>query len=429
MKMDALEKLRLTEIAFNAVGHLQEAASRVNRAQEGGCVRRRVNTDGHAIVGLDLILNTNGDLNLIEANGSNQAGSSFGAPDGDLARATHQVEAARERIAVAERGVILIAYATGTGAMPEIIARAALVRDAVNATHPCDLADTSHGLGHAMTVIVDTVEKIASYIGVRDGSLHYAGVPVVSAANPNLLPELVRRGVIARIGASYAINTSVFHDGQLVSLIHDKGAQQDVAFGTGIAPLRWRECNDIAECIIAVADMQALGLASVAKMNAGSGGAGVEFFGPRCGAGEVKAGLNRLVDAATGKYGDHIDKSIWPLRVFEFAQSTGYPLADGLHLWDLRVMGLIRPGSVDLTFCGIRVCPEPFISGHFEKNSVLSNTTGRRPDLSTTRSPLVEYGMPTAHLTAGGVNGQILDRIIDASAKWCEAAWARATEI
>jgi hypothetical protein len=173
--------------------------------------------------------------------------------------------------------------------------------------------------------------------------------------------------------------------------------------------------------------MQALGL-SVVKMNAGSGGAGVEFFGPTCGTEQVEPGLARLIATAGHKYGNQIDRSVWPLRVFEFVESTGYPLADGPHLWDMRIVGLIRPGAVDLTFCGIRICPEPFVAGCFEKGAVLSNVTGRRPDLSTTRSPLVEFGKPTEHLRAGGVDEQVLERIIDASAKWCEAACAHATK-
>src|SRR5687767_11162243 len=106
MHLDPIETLKLVEIAFKAANHLQEAASQVRRPPAGGRVTRPINTEGYAIVGLDLILNINGDLNLIEANGSNQAGSSFGAPDGDLGRAIHQVEAARDRITKAERGVV-----------------------------------------------------------------------------------------------------------------------------------------------------------------------------------------------------------------------------------------------------------------------------------------------------------------------------------
>lgn len=425
MNLNPIQTLNLVEITFNAAGHPQEAASQVQRPKAGGNFVRPINTNGHGFTVLDYILNKNGNLNLIEANGSNAAGSSFGSSDGDLARAMHQVEAARERIEKVERGVVLISYANGTGAMPEIITRAALVRDLISSFRSCDLADTLVGLGEsAITVVVDTVEKIADSISVHDGALHFAGVPVVSAGNPNILPALVRRGVVAREGTGYAVETSVFHDGPLVSLVHNKAAQQAVAAGTGIVPLHWRECYDMASCAKTVAEMQALGLASVAKPNGGSGGAGIEFFGPTYTSEEVAQGLARVIEATSSKYGDNIDRSVWPLRLFEFVESTGYPLADGDHLWDIRIVCLIRPGAVDLTFSSIRVCPEPFIAGRFEKGTVLSNVTGRRPNLSTTLSPLVEFGKPTEHLQAGGVDEEILEKIIDASAKWCEAAWA-----
>lgn len=429
MPIEPIEGLELVEIAFAAASFQQEAASQIRRPRSGGCISRRIDAGGHAIVGLDLILNINGDLNLIEANGSNQAGSSFGAPDGDLARAVHQVEAARDRISQAQHGVVLIAYARGTGAMPEIVTRAALIKDLIHAIRPCRLADTTRPpAAGSITVVVDTVENIADHITAKNCSLHYAGLPVLSAANPNLLPELVRRGVIARDSAGYVVDTTVFHDGPLVSLIHDKGAQQELAAGTGIVPLRWRACDDTNACIATVLEMQARGLASVVKINAGSGGAGIGFFAPTSDSEEVADGLAKLIAAAGEKYGDNTDRSIWPLRVFEFAESSGYPLADGLHLWDMRIVGLIRPGIVDLTFCGIRVCPEPFVPGRYEEGAVLSNVTGRRPDLSTTRSPLVEFGRPTKHLRTGGVDQQVLERVVDAAARWIESAWAHATK-
>ena len=81
-----------------------------------------------------------------------------------------------------------------------------------------------------------------------------------------------------------------------------------------------------------------------------------------------------------------------------------------------------------LTFCGIRICPEAFTEGLFNKGSVLSNVTGRPPDLTTTLSPLVEFGRPTDHLRAGGVDEQMLEKISNACAAWCEAAWANYSE-
>ena len=424
MTSDPIGKMSLVELALRAGGVPHEPASQVRRPRAGGQITLPIQANGYAIIGLDLIVNRNGDLNLCEANGSNMAASSFGASDGDLGRAAHQVASARERIKAAKRGAVLICYASGTGAIDEIITRADLVRDEISRLRPCDLADASLPLQDGLTVVVDTGENIARHVTISGRKLMYRGVEAVSIANLNILPELVRCGRIQRDGARYCIDTSVFHDGPFVELVHDKNAQQRLAVGTGIAPLACRECHDVEACVAAIRDFQALGKVAVAKMNAGSGGSGIEFFGLSASPGEIKAGLSNLFKAAETKYGGSIEKSIWPIRIFEFAQSTGYPANTGQHLWDLRVQALIFPGVVDLTFCGIRLCPEPFTEGRLDKGSVLSNVTGRLPDLKTTLSPLVEFGRPTDHLRAGGVDETMLARIGEACVAWCEAAWA-----
>jgi len=424
MSSDPIGKMMLVELALRAGGVPHEPASQVQRPKAGGQISLPIQADGYAIVGLDLIVNVNGDINLCEANGSNMAATSFGAADGDAARAAHQVASARERITAAERGVVLICYATGTGAIDEIITRADLVREEISRLRPCDLVDAAFPLRDGMTVVVDTVENIAAHVTVTDGTVVYRGVEAVSIANPNILPELVRRGKIERDGARYCLDTSVFHDGPFVELVHDKNAQQHLAAGTGIEPLACRECHDVEACVLAIREFQASGKVSVAKMNAGSGGRGIEFFSTSVSPDEIRAGLSNLFKGAADGYEGPIEKSIWPVRIFEFAQSTGYPVGAGRHLWDVRVQALISPGVVDLTFCGIRLCPEPFTAGRTNKGSVLSNVTGRLPDLATTLSPLVEFGRPTDHLRAGGVDEQMLEKISNACAAWCDAAWA-----
>jgi hypothetical protein len=425
MTKDPIATMMLVELALRTGNVPHEAASQVVRPEGGGQISHPIRADGHALVVLDLIVNANGNLNLCEANGSNAAASSFGDPEGDTARAAHQVAAARHRIVTADTGVVLICYATGTGAIAEILARASLVTNEIAGLRPCRLTDASQELHGAITVVVDTVEVIARYITDVDGRLFYRGVEVVSIANPNLLPELVRCGTIRRDGPAYCIDTSVFHDGPLVELIHDKGAQQSIAAGTGITPLAYRICDDEEACVRAITEFNAAGNAVVAKMNGGSGGTGIEFFGPGCERTQIGAGLARLHQAAADRYEGAVEKSIWPIRIFTFAESTGYPVAGRHHLWDMRVVALISPGKVDLTFCGIRLCPEPFERGSFDKKTVLSNVTGRSTDLETTLSPLVEFGRPTAHLKAGGVDEAALTRISKACARWCEAAWAQ----
>lgn len=423
MTSDPIGKMMLVELALRAGGVRHEAASQVQRPRAGGQVSLPIRADGFAIVGLDLIVNVNGDINLCEANGSNMAATSFGAADGDAARAAHQVASARDRIQTAGQGVILICYAEGTGAVDEIMVRAALIREEVERMRPCALLDAAHSLPGGISVVVDTVERIADHITVDDGKLIYRGVEAVSIANPNLLPELVRRGTVERDGARYCVDTAVFHDGRFVELIHDKYAQQRIAVGTGITPLACRECHDIESCVAAIRSFQSSGKVAVAKMNGGSGGSGIEFFGVASGVDEIEAGLSDLLKSASVKYRGRVERSVWPLRIFEFAQSTGYPERSGQHLWDMRVMALISPGLVELTFCGIRLCPEPFTEGRLSKPSVLSNVTGRPPDLTTTRSPVVEFGNPTDHLRAGGVDEEILGNISMACARWCESAW------
>lgn len=419
---DSIAVMMAVEAALRAGGVPHEAASQVGRPQAGGCITLPIEADGYAIIGLDLIIRRDGSLALCEANGSNQAASSFGAPDGDTARAAHQVAAARVRIQGASRGVILIAYARGTGAVAEVISRAALVCSEIRRLKPCVLVDAASPLGDGLAVVVDSVENIAEHVSLRNGGLLYRGVEVLSAANPNLLPALVRRGVVHRSGSHYCVDTTSFHDGPFVDLVHDKHAQQRVAVGTGITPLACKECRDVENCLVAIQDFQARGITCVAKMNGGSGGCGIEFFAPTHSITEVRRRLDDLRIAAEGKYTGDIDQSLWPIRVFEFAESTGYVVGNSRHLWDVRVLALISPGKVDLTFCGIRLCPAPF-TGVLDKASVLSNVTGRLPDLATTRSPVVEFGAPTAHLRSGGVDEEMLERLALACAHWCEAAW------
>jgi hypothetical protein len=425
MTYDPIGIMKLVELSLRAGGVPHEPASQVNRPRAGGKVTLPIRTDGYAIIGLDLIFGRDGNTYLCEANGSNMAGTSFGAADGDAARAAHQAAAAQDRIMSCERGVVLICYAPGTGAITEILTRAHLVRQEINRQRSCDLVDAAHALTDNMAVVVDTVDNIASCVTVAQGKLMYRGVEAVSIANPNLLAELVRRGTVDRDGSGYAIDVSVFHDGPFVPLVHDKSAQQRVGAlaGGGIVPLAYRECHDLDACVLAVKEFQAIGKVSVAKMNAGSGGRGIEFFSATCVSDDIKAGLSKVFESAANGYLGAIEKSIWPIRIFEFAESTGYPVGEGQHLWDIRVQALISPGSVELSFCGIRICPEAFTGGCFNKGAVLSNVTGRRPDLGTTLSPLVEFDQPTTHLRAGGIDERKLAEISAACAAWCEAAW------
>lgn len=274
-------------------------------------------------------------------------------------------------------------------------------------------------------VVVDTVEQIARHISVQNGRLFYKARPVISAGNTNILPALVRNGTIDRLGPEYLVDTSVFHDGPLAPLIHDKGVQQDLAIGTGISPMRWRENQSSDELIETILDFLRDGLPVVVKPNAASGGAGIELFGPGTAVDTIRVTIERMLGEVGAKYGAHSEKSVWPVRVFEFVESTPYPVGTFGHLWDMRVACLIRPGEVEITFCGLRVCPEPFSPGHYTRASSCSNTSGRRPSIERIRSPLADKGTLTDHLRAAGFDEALFFKAVDASAKWCDAAWNR----
>ena len=178
---------------------------------------------------------------------------------------------------------------------------------------------------------VDTVERLARHITLKDGSLHYRDRPIVNAGNTNILPALVRNGVISRHGMGYAVDYSMFHDGRLAPLIHDKGAQQQIAECTGFTPMRWQTCMTPDEVVRSVASFSHDGLPAVIKPTATSGGAGIEFFGPDSTEADIRMTLDRLLDTVRVKYGPQAEKSVWPMRVFEFAQSTPYPVEGAEH--------------------------------------------------------------------------------------------------
>jgi hypothetical protein len=71
------------------------------------------------------------------------------------------------------------------------------------------------------------------------------------------------------------------------------------------------------------------GMPAVIKPNGTSGGgAGVDFFGPGTSDAGLCKTLGQQVQTVIDKYGPEAEKSMWPIRVAEFAQSTGLPVDD-----------------------------------------------------------------------------------------------------
>ncbi|MBP2560093.1 hypothetical protein J2857_002862 [Neorhizobium galegae] len=419
--------MRLTELALQSGGRQIIPMSTVSRPAISACFSRKIDTDGYAFCGIDAMVDIDGRPRIIEVNGSNAGLTSLGDPQGDRRRAEHQVQAALGRIQGADRGAVLICFAADTLIVGEIMARAMLVHELVLQHRQCQLGSADLDPTDPFVVAVDTVERIASHVTSVAGRLHYRDYPVVSVGNVNLAAELVRRGIIERDGADYAVDCNIFHDGRLAPLIHDKGMQQILAQGTGFSPVRHLISMNSDELVAAVQSILREERAAVIKPNATSGGAGIDFFGPGTHEADIRATLDLQIEKVKAKYGPEAGKSMWPIRVFEFAQSTGYPVGTDHHLWDMRVSCLIRPGEVEMTICGLRICPEPFVPGQYTRATACSNTTGRMPSTSRFRAPLAEADAPTALMRAAGVDDQMFERVLDACAAWCEAAWRHAS--
>lgn len=425
---DPFASMRLLEQALEMGGRQILRMSKVDRPTQPARFRRQVDVDGHAFCAIDAMLDVNGQPRIIEVNGSNAGLTSLGDPGGDRRRAEHQVEAALPRILNETRGAILVCFAANTLIIGEIMARALMVHDLVSQYRQCQLGSSDLEPTSPFVVAFDTVERIAAHVTSVDGRLYYRGYPVLSVGNGNILAELVRKGVIKRHGMEYAVDYDIFHDGRLAPLIHDKGIQQVLAQKTGFVPIRHLDNMNFDELVVGVQSLLRKGLPAVIKPNATSGGAGIDFFGPGATEAEIRQTLHHQVQTVKDKYGPEAEKSMWPIRIFEFAQSTGYPVGGNHHLWDMRVACQIRPGEVEMTVCGLRLCPEPFVPGKYDRATACSNTTGRVPATARFRAPLAEAGRPTELMRSAGVDDQSFDRILNACAAWCQVAMHRTSE-
>ncbi|MCA8929632.1 MAG: hypothetical protein KDC18_16320 [Alphaproteobacteria bacterium] len=420
---DHLAPMRLAEQALELGGRQILRMSTVGRPRQPARFTKPAKVDGHAFCAIDAMWDVHGQPRIIEVNGSNAGLSSLGDPEGDRWRAEHQIEAALPRILNETRGAVLVAFAANTLIVGEITARAFMLYELVSKHRECQFGNSDLAPSSPFVVAVDSVEAIAAQVTKVDGRLCYRGYPVVSVGNVNLLAELVRKGVIERHGADYDVEYDIFHDGRIAPLIHDKREQQVVADGTGFVPIRHLDTMTVDEVVAGVQSLLREGLPAVIKPNATSGGAGIDFFGPGATDVEIRKTLDHQVQTVMNKYGPGAEKSMWPIRVAEFAQSTGYPVGDKHHLWDMRVACFIRPGEVEMMVCGLRLCPEPFVLGHYDRPSACSNTTGRVPSTARFRAPLAEANRPTDLMSAAGVDRKAFDQILNACAAWCEAAW------
>jgi hypothetical protein len=355
---------------------------------------------------------SDGKVRLIESNGSNGALSST-IKAGDATRAKHMAYAFATKPRAARQVVTLLSHQAGFLHLGEFFVRAELFTAELSRNNCTRLRGVGEMLGEEeVTVVCGSTAEIAAELRKEGERLFYKDRPVAFASNPNVLPELVRRGTIRFNDGRHNIDLRIFHEGGSTPVVHDKGLQQELARGTGIEPLAWRLVENRAGWKDAIEWFQNQNIPCVAKMHAGSGGTGIELITPGMTAEECEDVLDLLISSACKTYGTLAPQTIYPITLFEFAQADPVIVDGSPHLWDLRVMALAYPGRVECFACVGRLCPAPF-DGSWKRDTWVSNLTGRDGNQAELflRSP-----------TELGLSGTDLNRILESCARWTVAA-------
>jgi len=389
--------------------------------------------DDWGIVFLDLALDRHGELTCHEVNGPNAVGSD--ALTGDsIARARNEAAQAVRRAhdlglltdGKLRRPVVTVHahqhwafFRTGGEFFPRVAdfaealermlpGQRVVVREAGD-----PLADEH------VSVMFGEVPRIAAALDLgRRDHFDFHGRPVIFAGNPNLLPELVRLGKIhAHYSAELGPGMRVFPAWRLTPIIHDKALQQRLLRGTGIRPQRHFEATTLADAIAKTRGALEHH-AVVLKPNGTSGGAGVHVIVPGMSDEQIRARIDALMSDCRNKYGANVEQMIWPLRGFEFIPSTGYPMPDGGHLWDLRIAVQFEPGRAFAYPVSIRFAPKPFdaASFHDDRDQWISNVSGRQ-------STHLKSGMDDEVLAAVGLTPARIEAALNASVTWTLKAW------
>lgn len=417
-RMQAALVMKAMELAVGSTGHafprLSILAEERVHTLSSICVPSA--SKQYCVAILDITLTEQNEVRLIEANGSNGGLTSI-ATGADGLRAEHMWLAFRNRTTTYPAAVIL-PFKPGFMHLPEFFARATAFASLIASERSVALRWPDEACGaEDVTVVCGPMPAVAQRIDCVEGGFSWGDRRVSFACNPNLLGELLRQGKIDDADRWTAIASSIFHDGSLVHVINNKARQQGVAEGTGISPLYCEEASSIEVGIDVVQRFHARGLVAVGKISAGSGGAGISFFPLGQVAAAIESGLADMVASATQHYGSQAARTAFPLRFFEFARSTDYLLRDGPHLWDLRVLCLVSPASIEVTPCLMRICPAPFDGSTYSREAVVSNLTGRPASLEFVRS-----AMDATALRAAGIDAANLTRMLRACAAWCEKA-------
>jgi hypothetical protein len=145
---------------------------------------------------------------------------------------------------------------------------------------------------------------------------------------------------------------------------------------------------------------------------------GVEVVVPGATDAEIAQVVDTVVERYVAKYGEDAERTVYPLRGFEFARSTGYPLDGGEHLWDLRIAVLFEPGVAHVFPVSMRLTPKPFDAATFanDRDQWVSNVSGRTVTL-------LKSGMDDAALDAVGLTPGRIDELLGACVTWTVNAW------
>ena len=392
--------------------------------------------DDHGIVFIDVALDAaTGRLVCHEVNGPNGVGSDALTGESSLraeSEARQTVRRIRE-LGLADgagglrRPVVTVhahqhwsAFRTGGEFYPRVARYADALAAALPGTDVLLRGAIEPLDGERVAVVVGDVPSVAARFRVDpvSGRFEYRGRPVVFIGNPNLVPELVRRGAVAWDGRrAHGVDTRVFHAWRLVPACHDKALQQRLLAGTGIEPLPCFEAWSREEAVERTRAMLARG-AAVLKPNAGSGGAGVHVVAPAMTDDEIAARVDVVIGDYARKYGEAIDRIVFPLRGFPFVRSTGYPMDDGDHLWDLRIAVLFAPGEAHVYPVSLRMAPARFdpATFHHDRDQWISNVSGRT-------ASLLASGMDDAVLAAVGMTPEKLENAFRACVAWTVNAW------
>lgn len=431
------EKYQLVRILFAGLNDIQEwrlgdpalaAAKGYPREYPAEVI------DDRGIVFLDLAIDAaTGETVCHEVNGPNAVGSDALTGDSFL-RADSEARQAAGRAAELgllrpdgrlERPVATLhahqhwaAFRTGGEFYPRVDQFADLVERYLPGNEVCRRAAGEAPGGERVTVVMGDVPAVAAGLAVNGDArrFEYRGRPVIFIGNPNLLPELVRTRKLGRDGAA-GVDLRVFHAWRLTPVVHDKALQQRLLRGTGVRPLRHFEAGSREAAVQEARRLLADGPV-VLKPNAASGGAGVHVVVSGMTDAEVSARVDAVLDDCRRKYGENAEATAFPVRGFEFVRSTGYPMADGDHLWDLRVAVLFEPGKARAFPVSMRIAPRPFDGEtfHLDRDQWVSNVSGRT-------ATLLKSGLDDEALAAVGMTEDRLGRAMQACVTWTAKAW------